>query len=53
MVGFARVQTCISKNAASRASGAFGGRRLYLPPFLSYQKTETCLRFLNSSLLIF
>ena len=40
MVGVARVQTCISKNAASRASGAFGGWRLYLPPFLSYQKNR-------------
>jgi len=49
MVGFAKNQTSISKNTASRVFGAIGGRRLYLPPFLSYQKTETSFRFHNYS----
>ena len=49
MVGVAKNQTSISKNTASRVSGAFGGRRLYLPPFLSYRKTETSFRFHNYS----
>ena len=49
MVGVAKNQTSISKNTASRASVAFGGRRLYLPPFLNYQKTETSFGFLYSS----
>ena len=49
MVGVAKNQTSISKNMASRASEAFGGRRLYLPPFLSYQKTKTSFGFLYSS----
>ena len=53
LVGDTKNQTSSSKNTASRASGAFGGRRLYLPPFLSYQKTETSFGFLYSSWFIF
>ena len=49
LVYVAKNQTSSSKNTASRASGAFGGWRLYFPPFLSYQKTETSFGFLYSS----